>query len=73
MNSIFDIFKDIYGNGHSFESNSLTMIYYTGLPHKFNINRLRKDLNIEQRIIAYRFRSQLDLAIEIEPIESLIF
>lgn len=62
--SIFDLIKEQYDIHNERKAPSAT-IHYTGLLHKFNVNRLRKDLKIEQRIIAYRFIIALDNAKEL--------
>lgn len=61
MKSIFDILKEQYGIHNERKAPSAT-IHYHGLPHKFNVNRMRKDLKTEQKIIAYRFIIALEMA-----------
>lgn len=66
MKSIFDVFKDFYGKEHPFmnESPPCTM-FHTGIPHKFNKNRMRSDLKLEQRMIVFRFLVAMDEAKEL--------
>jgi hypothetical protein len=64
-NSIYDILNDAWGLHNERKGPGPTVIYYTGLPHKFNRNRLKKTNSFVQRVIAIRFISQIDLATDI--------
>lgn len=75
MESIFDVFQDMYGKKHSFSSNPYVSSHLATVrvPKLFVQSRIKKNLKIEQRIIVFQLMMAIKNAIDIEPSEPLIF
>lgn len=63
MQSIFDVFKDFYGKSVPYGQQQI--------PKLFVKYRIRKDLNVSQRMMVFQLMMAIENATDIEPVNIL--